>query len=71
MARLHELTQSKNENVALGACKALLDKSLPDIKYDPKEMMHDNRKMIILNIREHQTSNAIFENSNAIEARTY
>lgn len=30
--RLVELTQSKNENVALGACKVLLNKTLPDIK---------------------------------------
>lgn len=30
--RLFELSQSKNENVALGACKTLLNKSLPDIK---------------------------------------
>lgn len=30
--RLMELTQSKNENVALGACKVLLNKTLPDIK---------------------------------------
>lgn len=27
-----ELTKSKNENVVLGACKVLLNKTLPDIK---------------------------------------
>lgn len=32
VTRLIELTQSKNENVALGACKLLLNKTLPDIK---------------------------------------
>lgn len=32
IVRLVELTQSKNENVALGACKVLLNKTLPDIK---------------------------------------
>lgn len=30
--RLVELTKSKNENVALGACKTLLNKTLPDVK---------------------------------------
>lgn len=30
--RLVELTKSKNENVALGACKILLNKILPDVK---------------------------------------
>lgn len=30
--RLVELTKSKNENVVLGACKVLLNKTLPDIK---------------------------------------
>jgi len=32
VARLVKLSQSKNENVALGACKLLLNKTLPDIK---------------------------------------
>ncbi len=32
LLRLYELSQSKNENVSLGACKALLNKSLPDLK---------------------------------------
>lgn len=30
--RLVELSKSKNENVALGACKTLLNKTLPDVK---------------------------------------
>ena len=30
--RLVELTNSKNENVALGACKTLLNKTVPDVK---------------------------------------
>lgn len=29
--RLKELSQSKNENIALGACKVLINKILPDI----------------------------------------
>lgn len=32
VTRLIELSQSKNENVALGACKLLLNKTLPDVK---------------------------------------
>lgn len=32
VARLVKLSQSKNENVALGACKILLNKTLPDVK---------------------------------------
>lgn len=32
IVRLVELTQSKNENVALGACRVLLNKTFPDIK---------------------------------------
>lgn len=30
--RLLELTQSKNENVALGACRLILNKLLPDME---------------------------------------
>lgn len=30
--RLVKLSKSKNENVALGACKTLLNKTLPDVK---------------------------------------
>lgn len=30
--RLVHLSKSKNENVALGACKTLLNKTLPDVK---------------------------------------
>lgn len=30
--RLVELTKSTNQNVALGACKALLNKSIPDLR---------------------------------------
>jgi hypothetical protein len=30
--RLVDLSKSKNENVALGACKTLLNKTLPDVK---------------------------------------
>ncbi|MGD9129637.1 MAG: hypothetical protein PVJ09_04085 [Candidatus Woesebacteria bacterium] len=30
--RLLELSRSSNENVALGACKTLLSKSIPDLK---------------------------------------
>ena len=30
--RLVELVDSSNESVALGACKALLNKSIPDLK---------------------------------------
>jgi len=30
--RLVELSKSKNENVALGACKTLLNKTLPDVR---------------------------------------
>ncbi len=30
--RVAELTKSKNESVALGACKLLLNKALPDLK---------------------------------------
>lgn len=30
--QLVELSRSKNENVALGACKTLLNKTLPDVK---------------------------------------
>lgn len=32
VSRLVKLTKSKNENVALGACKVLLNKTIPDIK---------------------------------------
>lgn len=32
IVRLVELSKSKNENVALGACKTLLNKTLPDVK---------------------------------------
>jgi hypothetical protein len=50
IVRLHELTQSKNENVALGACKALLDKALPDIRYDLLEMRDSGKPTLILDI---------------------
>ncbi|HEX7017804.1 MAG TPA: hypothetical protein VF209_02760 [Patescibacteria group bacterium] len=32
ITKLVELTNSSNENVALGACKVLLNKTLPDLK---------------------------------------
>lgn len=32
IARLVKLSKSKNENVALGACKVMLNKTIPDIK---------------------------------------
>lgn len=36
--RLAELMESKNENVALGASRALLDKCLPDLKQEDFNM---------------------------------
>lgn len=46
--RLIELTNSNNENVALGAVKVLLNKIMPDIK--AVELSHDERKELVVRI---------------------
>lgn len=50
MERLYGLTQSKNENVALGACKALLDKALPDVRYEVLEVRESEKPMPIIDL---------------------
>ncbi len=50
--RLKELSQSKNENVALGACKVLINKILPDIS---------SIGLLDLQLVEHQKGNEIID----------
>lgn len=38
IARLIKMTKSKNENVALGACKTLLNKALPDLNMNAMKL---------------------------------
>lgn len=38
IARLAELMNSSNENVALGACKIILNKVIPDLKSESVEI---------------------------------
>jgi hypothetical protein len=44
--RLFELTKSSNDNVALGACKVLLNKVLPDLR--AQEVSFDDLNKSIL-----------------------
>ena len=49
--RLVELMYSKNESVALGACKVLLNKSIPDLRSET--IRHEESvKPIMINISE-------------------
>lgn len=45
--RLAELIESNNENVALGACKALLNKVIPDLKSEKIESEDKEIRVII------------------------
>lgn len=58
ISRLFDLTQSNNENVALGACKVLLNKILPDLN-----AINVNKEMI------HFVINERMENINEIKAQ--
>jgi len=45
--RIVELMDSKNENVALGACKTLLNKSIPDLKATKLSTTDDIRVNVV------------------------
>lgn len=50
--KLIELTKSKNENIALGACKVLINKILPDLKAEEKVIADEDKKFDIRIVNE-------------------
>lgn len=44
--KLFELSQSENENIALGACKVLLNKTIPDLRSHNLDLQSDTNLKI-------------------------
>lgn len=59
--RVAELLESKNESIALGAAKVILDKCLPDIKALALEKNENNEKLEVV-IVDDKSAGSRFEN---------